>query len=318
MSSQHDLQPTLSDLFTAPSEAPDDTYVRITARELRRLRATAAREARLRVQQHAAQALGVLSEPNTAPPLNPASPSPASGTSLSGMSTLTIPARISYQPIWEAALAALHNEPSHGDDAAPMFAIARVPQTLTGEAVELICQTIEAGATRTSALALAGVTNKTALQWIAHARAGVEPHHTLLSLLELAESRLETKLVHRWAQHTADSWQAAQALLSRRFPAQWSERKVIEFSLNDLSTMSIDELAAVIGPDAQDWLRARNASTDPDIIDIPTLREEDFADALSVNVDNQTQPQAQQAPQAPQAVITAPVVAANEPNARVT
>jgi hypothetical protein len=283
MSSQHDLQPTLSDLFTAPSEAPDDTYVRVTARELRRLRATAAREARLRVQQHAAHALGVLSEPNTAPPLNPASPSPASGTSLSGMSTLTIPARISYQPIWEAALQALHNEPSHGDDAtAPMFAIARVPQTLTGEAVELICQTIEAGATRTSALALAGVTNKTALQWIAHARAGVEPHHTLLSLLELAESRLEAKLVHRWAQHTADSWQAAQALLSRRFPAQWSERKVIEFSLNDLSTMSIDELAAVIGPDAQDWLRARNATTDPDIIDIPTLREEDFADQLTL------------------------------------
>lgn len=297
MSTRSHLQPQLADLFLEPDAIPDETFVRVTARELRHLRQTAAREARLRVQQHSAHALGAatpgsthgalsddLTLPQPPPQLSP------QGTSLSGMSTLTIPARISYQPIWEAALNALANEPSQAPDNAPMFAIARVPQTLTPEAVELICQSIEAGATRTSALALAGVTSKTALQWVAQARAGVEPHHTLLSLLELAESRLEMKLVHRWAQHTADSWQAAQALLSRRFPAQWSERKVIEFSLSDLSTMSIEELAAVIGPDAQDWLRQRNASSDPDIIDIPTLREEDFADQLTLEATNTEAP----------------------------
>lgn len=285
MTTQHELAPQLADLFISPDEAPDDTYVRVPARELRSLRATAAATARLRIQRHSSAALGIpaLNDPTQAPPANPS----PQGTSLTGMSTLTIPARIMYQPIWEAALTALHNEPT--GDQAPMFAIARVPQALSPEAVELVCQSIEAGATRSSALALAGVTASTASQWIAHARANSEPYRTLLSLIELAESRLETKLVHRWAQHTADSWQAAQALLSRRFPAQWSERKVIEFSLNDLSTMSIDELAAVIGPDAQDWLRARNAVSNPDIIDIPTLREEDFADQLQLPGAN-TQP----------------------------
>jgi hypothetical protein len=106
----------------------------------------------------------------------------------------------------------------------------------------------------------------------------------LFDLIEIAEARTESRLVQRWERHTVDSWQAAQTFLARRFVNQWGDKRILELTMQELSQMSPEKLAELVGPDAIEWLSQQAQAAN--IVDVPMLREEDFQDAMDVTLDD--------------------------------
>jgi hypothetical protein len=192
---------------------------------------------------------------------------------------------VRYALIWQAALNAhdLNMERQRAaqrasgyfvPDQAPSAPEARLRAVLTPVNIEVICQAIETGMSRKGAMALGGITSTTYESYKAKAKLSLEPYATLFDLVEVAEARVESKLVRRWEGATKDNWSAAAKLLERRFTNEWGERKIIEHSMQELSNMPVEKLAEMIGPEAQQWLQTARASDN--VLDIPTLREEDF------------------------------------------
>lgn len=183
--------------------------------------------------------------------------------------------QLRYAPIWDAAIEAIKLGIRHDPKSVPSYKLNNypIPTELNPSNVEVLCQAIEQGMSRRGAFALAGITS-TLLHVYGHkAKLNIEPYRTLFDLIEIAEARIENKLVSRWEQHTRDSWQASQALLAKRFVNEWGDRRVLDITMQEMSTLTPEQLAEFVGPEAIQWIReqALQATT----ADPPMLTEED-------------------------------------------
>lgn len=99
------------------------------------------------------------------------------------------------------------------------------PTKLTPEVQERICSAIRAGNYIAAACAFAGICHQTYRNWMLWGEAGKSPIYVgFLESVKKAEADSEVALVAVWKRHTAENWQAAAALLERRFPERWARR----------------------------------------------------------------------------------------------
>ena len=198
--------------------------------------------------------------------------------------------KVRYAPIWAAAMENMSRDNIHAAEQRNasgksgmgfIFTSEPGPRMLTPANVEVICQALETGISRRGAFALGGIAARTLDSYNAASKRGAEPYRTLFDLMEIAEARVEHRLIKRWHAHTQDSWQAAQALLAKRFVNEWGDKRVLELTMNELATLPPAKLAEVVGPDAMAWL-AQQALPAPEEEGPPTLREEDFADQMEL------------------------------------
>lgn len=115
---------------------------------------------------------------------------------------------------------------------------------LTPRKVNIIMNGIEMGLSRKGACALAGLSYRE-IQSTPKRRK--EPYKTFLDLLDIAEARTEVRLVGAWQSQTHNNWQAAQALLAKRFQQEWGDRHIIELTAHQLQDLPDDEIRAIVG-----------------------------------------------------------------------
>lgn len=98
------------------------------------------------------------------------------------------------------------------------------PTSLTPETQAKFLEAIDKGLPRTTAAAYAGVHRTTYFRWMREAEQGAEPFATFATAVEKAEADHQERLIGIIAGHAADTPQAAQWLLERRYPVEWSQR----------------------------------------------------------------------------------------------
>jgi hypothetical protein len=92
---------------------------------------------------------------------------------------------------------------------------------------------VEAVPLETAARA-AGVTDRTLRYWLQRGESGEEPYASFKSEIDEAKAVCEAQLVgiikNAAMQESGGEWRAALALLSRKFPERWSEKRQLEVS----------------------------------------------------------------------------------------
>lgn len=91
-----------------------------------------------------------------------------------------------------------------------------------------ICENLRKGMSRKRAAQLAGISEATFHRWMRsgkQSRQGTEKRNFYEAVLQ-AESELESKLVGKWKEEAEKSWQAAAALLAKRFPDEWGKNPI--------------------------------------------------------------------------------------------
>lgn len=171
-----------------------------------------------------------LARPQTSPSTPQIPPKPQSHLSTEEYVKSPIP----YKEIFATALSYIYPENQGGPPS---------DLTLTPRRVNVIMNGIEMGLSRKGACALAGLSYKE-IQ-----KKKQEPYRTFLDLIDIAEARTEVRLLASWQSQTHNNWQAAQALLAKRFQQEWGDRHVIELTARQLHEMPDEELRAIIGDD---------------------------------------------------------------------
>lgn len=99
---------------------------------------------------------------------------------------------------------------------------------LTPARSNAIYDAICAGLTRSQSAAAASVAPSTLYAWIAAGRAGTNPAAVaLIRRIEEGEAKFARELIAAMRKATPDDWRAAEALLKRRFPNEYSERQEV-------------------------------------------------------------------------------------------
>ncbi|MBI05356.1 MAG: hypothetical protein CMM54_00075 [Rhodospirillaceae bacterium] len=108
------------------------------------------------------------------------------------------------------------------------------PTKLTDERREAICRMIVEGVPLKTAARAAGVTYNTLRNWMQRGEKGDEPYALFKEEVEEAQAVCEAQLVgiikSAAVQESGGEWRAALALLSRKFPERWSEKRQLEVS----------------------------------------------------------------------------------------
>lgn len=141
------------------------------------------------------------------------------------------------------------------------------PHPVNDQSLDVIMTAVELGVRRKAAFAMGGIPHKTYNTYHNRAKQGIEPYTTLFELCEIAEARVETRLVGHWQQAAQEgNWQAAERLLAKRFQEDWGDRRVVDLTLKDLMQLDLDELAEIAGEDIIDVTPTPGAtlSTDTD------------------------------------------------------
>lgn len=141
------------------------------------------------------------------------------------------------------------------------------PHPVNDQSLDVVMTAIELGVRRKAAFAMGGIPHKTYNTYWNRAKQGIEPYTTLFELCEIAEARVETRLVGHWQQAAQEgNWQAAERLLAKRFQEDWGDRRVVDLTMKDLMQLDLDELAEIAGEDIIDVTPTPGAtlSTDTD------------------------------------------------------
>lgn len=136
--------------------------------------------------------------------------------------------------------------------------------TITPSQVQIALEALEMGMNRKTAFAMAGITSHNYDTIVRRARQQQEPYLTLASLIEIAEARCEAQLTHNWQLHTAENWQAAQALLVKRFADTWGDKRPVSLNVKDLLALPPEKLREILGDEIADTIDAEFTVGDDD------------------------------------------------------
>lgn len=135
---------------------------------------------------------------------------------------------------------------------------------ITPAQVQIALEGVELGMNRKTAFAMAAITTHNYDTIVRRAREQQEPYLTLQSLIEIAEARCEAQLTHNWQLHTAENWQAAQALLVKRFADKWGDKRPVSLNVKDLLQLPPEKLREILGDEIADAIDAEFSVDDED------------------------------------------------------
>lgn len=98
---------------------------------------------------------------------------------------------------------------------------------LTPEVSEKIVKLIGFGNYRETACAAAGIDARTLRNWLKWGAEGTEPYAAFCEAMEEAEAQAHTRHVLTLVSASKEDWRAAAWILSRRWPNQWAENRVL-------------------------------------------------------------------------------------------
>jgi hypothetical protein len=99
---------------------------------------------------------------------------------------------------------------------------------LTPAVEAAIVANIQNCATQEAAATLAGISYRTLRNWMVWGEAGREPYFHFFQALTRARVKVEYKLVDSWWKAAQRDWRAAAALLEKRFPETYGNRRRVE------------------------------------------------------------------------------------------
>ena len=123
------------------------------------------------------------------------------------------------------------------------------PSKLTAEVQTRVCEAVRAGNYLDVAAEYGGIGEATFHRWMS--RGGKESKGTyrdFRTAVEKAERDAEVALVATWRRQAIDNWQAAAALLERRYGRRWGRRQTIEAVVQEELRVALEKLRAVLDP----------------------------------------------------------------------
>lgn len=125
------------------------------------------------------------------------------------------------------------------------------PTKLTAEIQSRICEAVRAGNYLDVAAQYAGIGPATFHRWLARGakeRAGA--YAAFHAAVTKAERDAEVALVATWRRQAIDNWQAAAALLERRYGRRWGRRQTIETIVQEELGAALEKLRGVLDLEA--------------------------------------------------------------------
>jgi hypothetical protein len=123
------------------------------------------------------------------------------------------------------------------------------PSKLTAEAQTRICEAVRAGNYLDVAAEYGGIGQATFHRWMSRgAKETRGAYRDFRTAVEKAERDAEVALVATWRRQAIDNWQAAAALLERRYGRRWGRRQTIEAVVQEELRVALEKLRAVLDP----------------------------------------------------------------------
>jgi hypothetical protein len=123
------------------------------------------------------------------------------------------------------------------------------PSKLTAEAQTRICEAVRAGNYLDVAAEYGGIGQATFHRWMSRgAKETKGAYRDFRTAVEKAERDAEVALVATWRRQAIDNWQAAAALLERRYSRRWGRRQTIEAVVQEELRVALEKLRGVLDP----------------------------------------------------------------------
>jgi transposase len=123
------------------------------------------------------------------------------------------------------------------------------PSKLTPDVQARICEAVRAGNYLDVASEYGGVSAATFHRWIARGVKDTKgPYVAFRAAIEKAERDAEVALVATWRRQAIDNWQAAAALLERRYGKRWGRRQTVEAIVQEELRLALERLRGVLDP----------------------------------------------------------------------
>lgn len=123
------------------------------------------------------------------------------------------------------------------------------PIKLTPEVQSRICEAVRAGNFFEVAASYGGVAEATFHRWMSRGnKESSGRYRDFRTAVEKAAHDAEVALVATWRRQAIDNWQAAAALLERRYSKRWARRHAIEAIVQEELRVALERLRAVLEP----------------------------------------------------------------------
>ena len=123
------------------------------------------------------------------------------------------------------------------------------PTKLTLDVQSRVCEAVRAGNYLDVAAEFGGIGGTTFHRWMARgAKESSGRYRDFRTAVEKAERDAEVALVATWRRQAKDNWQAAAALLERRYGRRWGRRQTIEAVVQEELRAALEKLRAVLEP----------------------------------------------------------------------